>query len=272
MMLADVQALADFYATGRGRVVARLLRRHLSTLWPDLSGQTLLGLGYTAPFLGLWRHRAAACIDGVTAAASPAPGTTEARAAPVAGCLLHDELLPFPAACLDRVLMVHALETAADGQATLRAALRALRDDGRLLIVVPNRNGLWAHSESTPFAEGAPCSTGRIERMLARALFSVERMEGALYCPPADLRPLLRFGRALEVAGRYVSPRLAGVLVVEAVKDIHAAIPASPIRAPIRAPVRRVLLPLGGAHAARDGAHARNPAGARAAVQLDRSW
>ncbi len=262
MMLEDVQTVADFYATGRGRVVARLLRRHLSTLWPDLTGQTLLGLGYTAPFLGLWRHQAAACIDGVTAAST----------VPVAGCLLHDELLPFPAACLDRVLMVHALETAADGQATLRAALRALRDDGRLLIVVPNRNGLWAHSESTPFAEGAPCSTGRIERMLARALFRVERMEGALYCPPADLRPLLRFGRPLEAAGRYVSPRLAGVLVVEAVKDIHAAIPASPVRAPIRAPVRRVLLPLGGVHAARDAPHVQNPARPRAAVQLDRSW
>ncbi len=267
-MLEDVQTVADFYATGRGRVVARLLRRHLSTLWPDLSGQTLLGLGYTAPFLGLWRQQAAACIDGVTAASSPAP----VAIAPVAGCLLHDELLPFPTSCLDRVLMVHALETAADGQAMLRAALHALRDDGRLLIVVPNRNGLWAHSESTPFAEGAPCSTGRIERMLARALFRVERMEGALYCPPADLRPLLRFGRALEAAGRHVSPRLAGVLVVEAVKDIHAAIPASPLRAPIRVPVRRVLLPLGGAHAARDAPPAPRPPRPLAAVQLDRSW
>ncbi len=257
-MLEDVQAVADFYATGRGRVVARLLRRHLSALWPDLAGQAVLGLGYTAPFLGLWRHQALACIDGVTAAGAAPAG---------AACLLHDELLPFPACSLDRVLMVHAIETAANGQAMLHAASRALRDDGRLLIVVPNRNGLWAHGEGTPFAEGAPCSTGRIERMLARSLFRVERLQGALYCPPADLRPLLRFGPALEAAGRYVSPRLAGVLVVEAVRDIHAAIPASPARAP----ARRVLMPLASVRAARDAAHGGVQAGRHARAALDRS-
>ncbi len=233
-MLEDVQAVADFYATRRGRMAARLLRRHLSALWPDLRSQTVLGLGYTVPFLGLWRHQALACIDGMT-------GGADAIAAG-AGCLVQDDQLPFPASSLGRVLMAHALENAADAPSMLRAAWRALRDDGRLLIVVPNRNGLWAHSESTPFADGAPCSSWRIERMLARSLFKVERVQGALYCPPADLRPLLRFGPALEAAGRFVTPKLAGVLLVEAVKDVHAVVPA----AAVRVPARRVLMPLRG--------------------------
>ena len=239
-MLEDVQAVADFYATPRGRLARRLLRRHLSALWPDLRGQILLGLGYASPFLGLWRHQLSDCVDGVTAAGVPT-GFLGVR------CALQDDLLPFPAGSLDRVLMVHALEAATNGQATLRAAARALRDDGRLLVVVPNRDGLWARGDGTPFADGAPCSTGRIERMLARSLFRVERMRGALYCPPADLRPLLRVGATLEAAGRFVTPRLAGVLLVEAVKDIHAALPV----ATARVPARRVLMPLRGAQAAR---------------------
>ena len=240
-MLEDVQAVADFYATPRGRLARRLLRRHLSALWPDLRGQTLLGLGYAAPFLGLWRHQLSGCIDGVTAAGAPAGGPPGIR------CALHDDLLPFPDRSLDRVLMVHALEAAPDARATLRAVARTLRDDGRLLVMVPNRDGLWARGDGTPFADGAPCSTGRIERMLARSLFRVERMRGALYCPPAVLRPLLRVGATLEAAGRFVTPRLAGVLLVEAVKDIHAALPA----ATIRVPARRVLMPLHGVQAAR---------------------
>ncbi len=260
-MLEDVQAVADFYATRRGRMVARLLRRHLLALWPDLRGQSLLGLGYAAPFLGMWRDQVSSCIDGVTAAGHPIAAAGVPAGSPLdARCALHDDLLPFPDRSLDRVLLVHALENATNAQAMLRAAARALRDDGRLLVIVPNRDGLWARGDGTPFADGAPCSTGRIERMLARSLFRVERMRGALFCPPADLRPLLRIGATLEAAGRFVTPRLAGVLLVEAVKDIHAALPT----ATVRMPTRRVLMPLRGLQAARGASRT------LAAPELDR--
>lgn len=242
-MLDDVQAIADFYATQRGQVVSRLLRRHLQSIWPDLSRQTLVGLGYTRPYLSLWRHQALHCIDAVTGGGDPVG----------ADCLVRDDALPFPDFSIERVLMAHALENAAQASGMLRAARRLLRDDGRLLIVMPNRSGLWAHSETTPFADGAPCSTGRIERLLARSRFRVERMQGALYCPPANLRPLLRFGASLERAGRFVTPKLAGVLIVEATKDLHAAVPVSVATAP----VRRMLLPLGTVPASRSGAPAR---------------
>ncbi len=216
-MLDDVQAVAAFYRTRPGRLVASLLCRRLKAIWPDLSGQRLLGLGHTTPFLPCWRDQLRHCVDAAPGTGIGAPGTS---------CLVQDDALPFPDGLFDRMLMVHAIENAASITRTLRAAWRTLRDDGRLLIVVPNRTGLWAHSESTPFADGAPCSTGRIERLLARSLFRVERMEGALYGPPVDLGPVLRVGRALEAAGRFVTPRLAGVLVVEAVKDLYAAVPA----------------------------------------------
>ncbi len=229
-MLDDVQAVAAFYRTRRGRLVASLLRRRLHATWPDLSRQDLLGLGHTAPFLSLWRDQLHRCVDAV-------PSSVQV---PDASCLVQDDALPFADDTFDRVLMVHAVENASHVTHTLRAVWRTLRDDGRLLIVVPNRTGLWAHSESTPFADGAPCSTGRIERLLARSLFRIERMEGALYGPPADLRPLLRAGPALEAAGRFVTPRLAGVLVVEAVKDLYAAVPVAgrPAAARRRAVVR----------------------------------
>ena len=229
-MLDDVQAVAAFYRTRQGRLVASLLRRRLQAIWPELSGLDLLGLGYTTPYLPCWRDGLRFCVDAAPGAAGAA-GTS---------CLVQDDALPFPDGAFDRVLMVHAIENAASITRTLRTVWRTLRDDGRLLIVVPNRTGLWAHSETTPFADGAPCSTGRMERLLGRSLFHVERMEGALYGPPLDLRPVLRAGRTLEAAGRFVTPRLAGVLVVEAVKDLHAAIPAGvgPARVRRRAMVR----------------------------------
>ena len=242
-MLDDVQAIADFYATGRGRLVATLLRRRLQEIWPDCSRQVVLGLGHTAPFLPVWRDQALDCIDAVPSGSAHA-GMRHGRTA----CLVQDDALPFADGSLDRVLMVHAIENAANINRTLRAVWRAMRDDGRLLIVVANRTGLWAHTESTPFADGAPCSTGRIERVLQRNLFRIERMDGALYGPPASLRPMLRAGPLLEAAGRFVTPRLAGVLVVEAVKELYAGVPV--MVAPVRVR-RRIMVRLGalaGAH------------------------
>ena len=47
-MAADTHAAADFYATPRGRVAARLLRDRLTLMWPDLRGQSVLGIGFAA--------------------------------------------------------------------------------------------------------------------------------------------------------------------------------------------------------------------------------
>ena len=61
-MPADVHSAADFYGTPCGGMTARLLRERLAAIWPELSGQSVLGLGYAAPYLRLWREGAARCI------------------------------------------------------------------------------------------------------------------------------------------------------------------------------------------------------------------
>ncbi|MBM3540916.1 MAG: methyltransferase type 11, partial [Alphaproteobacteria bacterium] len=54
----DVIDLRDFYATGLGRLARRLLRRRLHTLWPDVRGDRVLGLGYATPFLNAFKGEA----------------------------------------------------------------------------------------------------------------------------------------------------------------------------------------------------------------------
>ncbi len=237
-MLDDVQAVMAFNATRLGQTAHRALRRSARRIWPNLSGQTVLGLGYAAPLLPLWRKQARLCVDAVAAASAAGdPAATSTR------LLVKDDALPFPDAAFDRVVMMHAIETA-DATRLLRGVSRCLRDDGRLLIVVPNRTGLWAIHDGTPFADGAPCSIGRIERLLRRSLFRIETLRGGLFMPPVDA--LRRAAPLVETAGRHLSPRLSGVLIVEAVKDVHAALPvASTSRRFGGIFARRVLLPMG---------------------------
>ncbi len=245
VMTTDVFAAADFYGTGRGEMAARLLGERLATIWPPApsgpgqgTGLSFLGVGYAAPYLETWRASAARCI-----AAAPT-GQPGAARWPVEGanrcCLTSEEALPFPDLAFDRVLLVHGLEIAENARGMLREIWRVLKDDGRLLVVVPNRVSVWAQAESTPFGQGQPYSAGQIGRLLAGAMFRVERRDTALYVPPINLRLVLRGARFWESFGRGVMPRLPGVTISEAVKDLYAVVP---MRA---APRRRLVL----AHAA----------------------
>ncbi len=228
-MRDEFRGVTDFYASRGGRVAARLLRRRISGVWPDLSRLRVLGLGHTQPFLSLWERQARLCI------AAEAHGAASHLLAS-ASCIVREDSLPFPDLSFDRILLSHALETSLNAPKLLRGVWRVLRDDGRLLLVVPNRRGIWAHLENTPFGQGAPSTRRQVERLLADALFRVEQVGGALWLPPADLRPLLRMGNLVERAGARVAPQLSGVLLIEAVKDVYAALPAG------KRARRRVLL------------------------------
>jgi SAM-dependent methyltransferase len=232
-MAADAHAAADFYATARGAVAARVLRERLVLLWPELSGQSVLGLGYAAPYLRLWRERAGRVI-----ALTPAQ-VGAMRWPPGAACLsctADEDALPFPDLCFDRILLIHGLEAAENARRLLREVWRVLKDDGRVLVVAPNRRGAWAHVEATPFGQGEPYSPGQIGRLLAASLFRVERRDWALYVPPMGWRVSLRAAPLWERAGRRIVPQLGGLVLTEAVKDVYAAVPHN------AQPRRRVVL------------------------------
>ena len=213
---------AEFYATPRGAVASGLVRERLRRSWPSLDGMSILGLGYAAPYLGSWSAGAARCIAAVPAQIG---GTRWPAGAANLACTTEEDALPFPDLCFDRILLVHGLEAADNARAMLREVWRVLKDDGRLLVVAPNRVGLWAQVESTPFGYGQPYSPGQIGRLLSGSLFRVERRDTALYLPPMRARLVLRSARAWEAGGRWLLPHLAGVTITEAVKDVYAAIP-----------------------------------------------
>ena len=232
-MAADAHAAADFYGTARGAVAARLLRERLSAMWPELNGQAVLGIGFAAPYLRLWREQATRCI-----ALTPAQmgATRWPLGEPSLSCTAEEDALPFPDLSFDRVLLVHGLEAAESARHMLRETWRVLKDDGRLLVAAPNRSGMWAYRESTPFGHGQPYSPGQLGRLLAASLYRVERRDSALYLPPAEWRLVLRGANLMERTGRRWLPGFAGVTITEAVKDIYAAMPVKAV------PRRRLVL------------------------------
>lgn len=222
-----------FYQSPLGVLTAALLRRELLAWWPALTDLSVLGIGYAGPYLELWRQQAR-CVALVPAYVEARPWP---QAAPCLTCVAETESLPFADLSFDRILLVHGLEQAGHARRLLREVWRVLKDDGRLVVLVPNRRGLWAHVETTPFGHGQPYSEGQLARLLSGLSFQVERHKTALYAPPFEISRHRHLFGVLEKCGPYVAPHFAGLVLAEAVKVMGALAPLGP-----RASVGRVIV------------------------------
>ena len=222
-MSIDVVDLRDFYGQRLGSVARHFVGRSIRKRWADLRGQRVLGIGYATPYLGLFREEAERCLAFMPAAQGVVkwPTTRPALAS------LVDELeLPLPDNAVDRVLLVHSLEMSHDPTALLREIWRVLSSGGQLLAVIPNRRGLWARMDTTPFGHGRPYSRSQITALLRDAWFTPVAWDEALYIPPIPRGWFLRSARAWERTGATISAPFAGVHIVEATKQIYRAVPA----------------------------------------------
>jgi SAM-dependent methyltransferase len=218
-MHPDIAEFRAFYDSRLGVIARKLVRARLRAIWPDVRGQTLLGLGYATPYMAPFVAEAAASIalmpSGQGAAAWPRSGRCKVA-------LVSETDLPIADGSIDRVLMVHGLETSEVWRSLLRQVWRILRPDGRLMVVAPNRTGLWAASGNSPFGHGHPYTRGQLERLLADAMFAPERWDGVLYGPPWRSAAIMRTGRNWERTGRLLYRGLPGLIVAEASKAMSA--------------------------------------------------
>jgi len=218
-MYTDVVDLRDFYATRLGQVARRLLRRRIRMLWPDLSGLRVLGVGYATPFLRAFSDEAERVVALMPAGQGVLPWPEDG---PNAVALAEEVELPLQDYSVDRVLLLHALEYSDNARLLLREIWRVLAGGGRLLAVVPNRRGIWARLERTPLGIGQPYTAGQLSRLLRDEHFTPERTSAALFMPPTTSRVMLRAAPAWEKLGERWFTTFAGVVLVEATKEIYA--------------------------------------------------
>src|SRR5690606_7070137 len=139
-----------------------------------------------------------------------------------------EDELPLRDNSIDRLLVVHSLELAERTAPLLRELWRILKPEGRLLIRVPNRRGLWADVESTLVGLGCSYSRCQLDKLLHQCLFTPLAFGSALHLPPFDRGIVVRSALAWGRLGMRVSPGLGGVLIVEARKEMMAPIKGTP--------------------------------------------
>lgn len=243
-MHLDVAELRDFYARPLGQMTRRLLAARIRARWRRVGGETLIGLGFATPYLGSFRGEASRL-------GALMPASQGALVWPQAGdklsVLVEEERLPLPDNAVDRLLVVHCLETAERAGPLLREMWRVMAPQGRMLMLVPNRRSLWAISDNTPFGQGRPFSRDQLERLLGENLFTPLDWSMALHVPPIEWRMVMRSATAFERVGARLSRALGGVIMVEARKELTA-----PIAKSARKSALGRLLPVGSNQTAKD--------------------
>jgi SAM-dependent methyltransferase len=244
----DVVDLRNFYSQHLGFVARRFVGRGIRSRWSDTRGMRVLGVGYPTPYLGLFREEAERCLAVMPASQGVVrwPSTRPSLAA-----LVEEDDLPLTDSAVDRVLLVHALEMSVDPAELLREAWRVLAAGGRLLAVVPNRRGLWARMDTTPFGQGRPYSRTQITQLLRDTWFTPTGWGEALYVPPVARGWFLRSAVAWERTGATLSAPFAGVHIVEATKQVYRAIPARREKRRLVPSLQPVLAPSSSAAAMR---------------------
>src|SRR5690606_25050466 len=102
---------------------------------------------------------------------------------------------------------------------------RVLAPGGRVVIVVPNRRGVWGRLEHTPFGAGRPYSRGQLTTILREANFTPGAFADALFFPPYRKRWMLTLCQGLEPFGRRAMPVSSGVIVGEAKTRLYQGLP-----------------------------------------------
>ena len=155
-MHLDVLDLRNFYyRTQLGRVAQRAIRDCVVALWPPAQGQTVAGFGFAVPLLRPYLASARRVIGLM-----PGPQGVMAWPAGMANVsvLCEETEWPLPTGMVDRLVLLHGLETSEQPSAVLEECYRVLGPGGRALFIVPNRSGLWARRDGTPFGFGHPYS------------------------------------------------------------------------------------------------------------------
>jgi SAM-dependent methyltransferase len=216
-------------------VVRRQLASHIRKRWKTTSGLTVIGTGFATPYLGSFRSEAlrTGCLMPARQGAFVWPPGPRCHSV-----LVEEHHWPLPDNSVDRLLAVHMIEAAERIGPVLREMWRVLAPDGRLILVVPNRAGVWSRIDTTPFGQGLPFSRSQLATQLGDALLTPLDWSGGLYFPPFGNRLALRMAPALERTGAKFSRGVGGVIIVEARKELMA-----PVGGGVRAQEITVLKP-----------------------------
>jgi len=155
---------------------------------------------------------------------------------------VHALCWPTTSNTADCVVMVHDIEFSKLPDNHIAEAWRVLKDNGKLIVIFPNRAGQWAQYDTTPFGFGTPQSQKQMHSLLKSKRFDVIESAGVLYYPPT--KPRLNFMRnTIDRTSGLCGFFKSGVIMICAQKILNKGSAVKPLSEKAEDVVRGALSP-----------------------------
>lgn len=218
--------LNDWFSSSLGKMLLDAEHELIGEWASDLFGYQLLDVSLFDSDLSYLNRCAIKNKVHIGPSAVPSGNQLELRASP--------EQMPVATDYIDAVVLLHALDFAADPRQVLRESERVLIPEGRLIVCGFNPFSLWGVRRWLPGAgkrlpwKGKFISYARLQDWFSLLGFDVERTTTRMFRLPVQHQEWLGRLDKLESLGQKWLPWLAGVYVVQAVKRVSTVTPVRP--------------------------------------------
>lgn len=210
-MSVDVTDLAKFYSSALGAEVEKILRPIINEFYKPQNNTFCIGFGF--PY-----DRDSVMIHG----ALEHFGVLQQHGQSHATTLIDEEKFPFKDETFEACLLIHSLEHAQHQKQFLREVWRTLKPNGKLILVIPNRRGLWTRFDNNPFGIGQPYTKEQAFNLLRFNLFEPIKHKRALFHPP-----FTAIGKSFIYAENlfsWIFAKFSGVIIIEAEKRVYCPV------------------------------------------------
>ncbi len=217
----DIIGIRGFYASPLGIALRKRLRALIAHAVHLQADDLILGVGYATPLLR-------PLLDEGRRVIALMPEAQGAIYWPVEGdnrCVLVDSgHWPLHTHAAQHILMMHALEHVSYPADMLREAWRVLSPGGKLWLIIPRRFGTWRWLGHTPLRSVRAPATRELMQLMRQAGFTWVHARSCCVMPPLQHSFFSRFWRMLDMLLSVVIPCAASLRIIEAEKQIYAAI------------------------------------------------
>lgn len=214
--MVDISDLKNFYRSAYGKVVyseiSKLLKEFLT---PDNASKRLF-IGFGVPYVQ--QH------DGLLL--MPAHMGIYAWPNQLDNCaaLTYENQWPFADQEFDEIILLHGLEYSHNSNELIDESFRCLKAEGKLIVITPNRRGVWAHNDKTPLGFGQPYSLTQLVNMLNKKSFMIVNVKRALYKLPFEKICGRLFSTLFEAVAKRSLQKFSGLVGVVAIKQVYSVV------------------------------------------------
>lgn len=218
-MNIDVVDLNEFYRSALSNNAQNIIKKLLLRLRKADKNKRTLFVGFGTPYAEQTQNEFLLMQAHFGAIAWPS--SKENRV-----LLAYESEWAFTNHIFDEIIIIHGLEYARHAGELLKECYRCLCPEGRIIIIAPNRRGVWVRSDKTPFGFGEPYSLTQLSLLLKKCDFiPVDAMRG-LYTLPTSTRIGNLWAWIFERIAPCALQKFSGLVGVAAVKRVYGGIPA----------------------------------------------